>query len=165
MASALAGMLFFAFYFPNFFLASRYQDMTKSEKIGACFLFNMAMSFGAKVFSLSEGTGMKIFPFHHFHISFFHHLQFYLTFLSFYLRLSFLSFFPPCVAISDWTTLSLILSYIYALFPNLFSVLVMNSIWFPGSSISSWFIYLCFFFFFSISTQRVIDFFSGYCFR
>ncbi|KAL8603343.1 hypothetical protein ACOMHN_039706 [Nucella lapillus] len=57
VAAAIAGILYFAIFFPYYFLEQRYEDMTLSEKLGTCVLFNMAMSYGIKTIGLYEGTG------------------------------------------------------------------------------------------------------------
>ncbi|XP_076469399.1 phospholipid-transporting ATPase ABCA3-like [Babylonia areolata] len=55
VGAAIAGILFFGFYFPYLFIT--YEDMTETSKLGLCLLFNMAMAFGANLFGLYEGTG------------------------------------------------------------------------------------------------------------
>ncbi|XP_076468682.1 phospholipid-transporting ATPase ABCA3-like [Babylonia areolata] len=57
VAAALAGILFFMVFFPYFFLEQNYETLTLLEKLGACVLFNMAMSYGIKTIGLYEGTG------------------------------------------------------------------------------------------------------------
>ncbi|XP_070193926.1 phospholipid-transporting ATPase ABCA3-like [Littorina saxatilis] len=57
VAAALGGILFFAVFYPYYFLEQRYEDLTLGEKIGVCTLFNMAMSYGMKTIGLYEGTG------------------------------------------------------------------------------------------------------------
>ena len=61
MGAAIGGILFFAAFFPYLFLEQRYEDLTLQEKMGACILFNMAMSFGMKTIGLYEGTGVLLF--------------------------------------------------------------------------------------------------------
>ena len=56
--AAIGGILFFAAFFPYYFLEQRYEDLTLGEKLGACVLFNMAMSYGMKTIGLYEGTGI-----------------------------------------------------------------------------------------------------------
>ncbi|KAL8611831.1 hypothetical protein ACOMHN_041293 [Nucella lapillus] len=55
VGAAVAGILFFGFYFPYLFVT--YEDLTESSKLGLCLLFNMAMAFGANLIGLYEGTG------------------------------------------------------------------------------------------------------------
>ncbi|KAK7101994.1 phospholipid-transporting ATPase ABCA3-like [Littorina saxatilis] len=57
IGAAVSGVMFFAFYLPNFFLNSRYDTMSSPQKLAACLLFNQAMAFGANVIGLYEGTG------------------------------------------------------------------------------------------------------------
>ncbi|XP_071081907.1 phospholipid-transporting ATPase ABCA3-like [Haliotis cracherodii] len=57
VGAAIAGILFFFTYFPYFFLQSRYETMSRSEKLSASILLNMAMAYGANVIALYEGTG------------------------------------------------------------------------------------------------------------
>ncbi|KAK7486554.1 hypothetical protein BaRGS_00022220, partial [Batillaria attramentaria] len=57
VAAAVGGILFFAIFFPFFFLEPRYEDLTLQDKLGACVLFNMAMAYGIKTIGLYEGTG------------------------------------------------------------------------------------------------------------
>ncbi|KAL8560975.1 hypothetical protein ACOMHN_061189 [Nucella lapillus] len=57
IAAAVSGVMFFAFYLPNFFLTSRYETMTSAQKLAACLDFNQAMAFGANVIGRFEGTG------------------------------------------------------------------------------------------------------------
>lgn len=57
VAAALAGILFFGIFFPYYFLEQRYEDLTLQQKLSACILFNMAMSYGMKTIGLYEGTG------------------------------------------------------------------------------------------------------------
>ena len=57
VGAALAGIMFFGFYFPYMFVQSDYEDMSTGEKLGLCFLFNMAMAYGANIIGLAEGTG------------------------------------------------------------------------------------------------------------
>ena len=57
-AAAAVGVLFFMSYFPVFFLRDeRYQLMSRSEKMAASLLSNVAMSFGINTIMLYEGTG------------------------------------------------------------------------------------------------------------
>ncbi|XP_046546227.1 phospholipid-transporting ATPase ABCA3-like, partial [Haliotis rubra] len=56
VGAAIAGILFFFTYFPYFFLQSRYETMSRPEKLGVSILLNMAMAYGANVISLYEGT-------------------------------------------------------------------------------------------------------------
>ncbi|XP_070191694.1 phospholipid-transporting ATPase ABCA3-like [Littorina saxatilis] len=57
VGAALAGILFFGFYFPYLFVQNDYGSLSTEQKIGLCFFFNMAMAFGANVIGLYEGTG------------------------------------------------------------------------------------------------------------
>ncbi|XP_067683603.1 phospholipid-transporting ATPase ABCA3-like [Haliotis asinina] len=57
VGAAIAGILFFFTYFPYFFLQSRYETMSRPEKLGVSILINMAMAYGANVIALYEGTG------------------------------------------------------------------------------------------------------------
>lgn len=59
VAAALSGILFFAIFFPYYFLEQRYADLSLNVKLGVCFLFNMAMSYGMKTVGLYEGSGKK----------------------------------------------------------------------------------------------------------
>lgn len=57
-AAFAAGILFFLTYFPVFFLSGdRYEGMSQGEKMSACLLSNVAMSFGINAFMILEGTG------------------------------------------------------------------------------------------------------------
>jgi hypothetical protein len=60
VGAAVAGVLFFGFYLPNFFLVSRYETMSASQKLAASLLFNQAMAFGTNVIGQWEGTGKEI---------------------------------------------------------------------------------------------------------
>ena len=53
----MSGILFFAVFFPYYFLEQRYENLSLGEKLGACILFNMAMSYGMKTIGLYEGSG------------------------------------------------------------------------------------------------------------
>ena len=57
MAAAVSGILFFAVFFPYYFLEQRYENLSLGEKLGTCILFNMAMSYGMKTIGLYEGSG------------------------------------------------------------------------------------------------------------
>ncbi|KAK7486553.1 hypothetical protein BaRGS_00022219, partial [Batillaria attramentaria] len=57
VGAAVAGILFFAIFFPFYFLEPRYEELTIQDKLAACVLFNMAMSYGMKTIGLYEGTG------------------------------------------------------------------------------------------------------------
>lgn len=57
VAAAMSGILFFAVYVPYWIVNSNYDDMSKSEKLASCLLFNCAMGLGAKVIGIYEGTG------------------------------------------------------------------------------------------------------------
>lgn len=79
--AALAGILFFALFFPYYFLESRYEDLTLTEKLSACLLFNMAMSYGMKTIGLYEGTGQLFFCLHYDHwVSSWIHFIFWFTY-------------------------------------------------------------------------------------
>ena len=60
MAAAVGGILFFAVFFPYYFLEQRYETLSLREKLGTCVLFNMAMSYGMKTIGLYEGTGKNV---------------------------------------------------------------------------------------------------------
>ena len=57
MGAALAGILFFAFYFPWYFIQPNYEDLEAAPKLASGVMFNCAMSLGAYVIGLYEGTG------------------------------------------------------------------------------------------------------------
>ncbi|KAL4225933.1 hypothetical protein ACF0H5_013921 [Mactra antiquata] len=56
-AAFAAGILFFLTYVPTFFLNSRYERMSRGEKMGTCLLHNMAMSFGVNTILIAEKAG------------------------------------------------------------------------------------------------------------
>lgn len=56
-AAFAAGILYFLTYFPFFFLRDQYETMTQSEKMAACLLHNIGMSFGINTMLIYEGTG------------------------------------------------------------------------------------------------------------
>ena len=61
-AAFAAGVLFFLTYFPAFFLRDeRYQLMSRTEKMAAGLLSNVAMAFGVTTIMLYEGTGNSVF--------------------------------------------------------------------------------------------------------
>jgi len=57
-AAYASAILYFLTYIPFSFLNSRYSDMTTSQKLGACLLNNVAMSFGVLTIALYEATGL-----------------------------------------------------------------------------------------------------------
>ena len=61
VGAAMAGILFFGFYFPYFFVQSDYESMSTGAKLALSLLFNMAMAFGVNVIGLYEGTGQCCF--------------------------------------------------------------------------------------------------------
>ncbi|XP_062570055.1 phospholipid-transporting ATPase ABCA3-like [Saccostrea cucullata] len=56
-AAFASGIGYFCTYVPYFFLQSRYETMSKSEKLGICILNNMGMAFGINTIGIYEGTG------------------------------------------------------------------------------------------------------------
>ncbi|XP_062574514.1 phospholipid-transporting ATPase ABCA3-like, partial [Saccostrea cucullata] len=59
-ASYFAGFFFFATIIPNFALDSKYEDMTRSQKMAICLINNMAMAFGFTSVSEYEVTGKGV---------------------------------------------------------------------------------------------------------
>ncbi|KAJ8301077.1 hypothetical protein KUTeg_020064 [Tegillarca granosa] len=57
IASIAAGILFFLFYMPFFFLNDDYENMSTGAKLACCLLNQMAMAFGCYTIGLYEGTG------------------------------------------------------------------------------------------------------------
>ncbi|KAK3103896.1 hypothetical protein FSP39_022745 [Pinctada imbricata] len=57
VASNAAAVLYILMYVPWFFLTSRYEDMTRGQKLASCLLFNTAMAMGFNVVGLYEGAG------------------------------------------------------------------------------------------------------------
>ncbi|CAG5125756.1 unnamed protein product [Candidula unifasciata] len=57
VGAIVGGIVFFAFYFPYYFITNNYDGMSKNSKLGASLLFNCAMSLGANCIGLYEGTG------------------------------------------------------------------------------------------------------------
>ncbi|XP_060066261.1 phospholipid-transporting ATPase ABCA3-like [Ylistrum balloti] len=56
-AAFAAGIIYFLFYMPQFFLSRSYDTLGKGEKVGISLLNLMAMAFGVTTISLYEGTG------------------------------------------------------------------------------------------------------------
>ncbi|OWF51666.1 ATP-binding cassette sub-family A member 3-like [Mizuhopecten yessoensis] len=56
-AAFAAGILYFLFYMPQFFLGRSYDTLGKGEKVAISLLNLMAMSFGVTTITLYEGTG------------------------------------------------------------------------------------------------------------
>ncbi|GFO27722.1 ATP-binding cassette sub-family a member [Plakobranchus ocellatus] len=57
VGAALAGILFFGFFFPWYFIQPNYESMGKGTKLAAGLLFNTAMALGSNVIGIYEGTG------------------------------------------------------------------------------------------------------------
>lgn len=56
-AAFAAGIIYFLFYMPQFFLARNYDTLGKGEKVAISLLNLMAMAFGVTTITLYEGTG------------------------------------------------------------------------------------------------------------
>ncbi|CAL8072882.1 unnamed protein product [Orchesella dallaii] len=59
-ASTASGVLFFLTYFPYFFLQPRYDQLSKSTKVGMSIFSNTGMAFGCQIITMFEGTGAGI---------------------------------------------------------------------------------------------------------
>ncbi len=59
-AAAGAGVIWFLSYLPYIFISLRYQDMTLTTKILACFVSNLAMSQGMLIIGAFEGKGVGV---------------------------------------------------------------------------------------------------------
>ena len=57
IAGALAGVIFFTFYLPDYYVKTNYHEMSKVEKLTTGLLFNTGMALGARIIGLYEGTG------------------------------------------------------------------------------------------------------------
>ena len=57
IAAALSGILFFAFYFPYYWVQPNYEELSKNAKLASGLLFNTGMAVGANILGLYEGTG------------------------------------------------------------------------------------------------------------
>ncbi|RUS76071.1 hypothetical protein EGW08_016175 [Elysia chlorotica] len=57
VGAALAGILFFGFFFPWYFVQPSYEQLGKGTKLAAGLLFNCAMALGSNVIGIYEGTG------------------------------------------------------------------------------------------------------------
>ncbi|KAK6167985.1 hypothetical protein SNE40_021899 [Patella caerulea] len=57
IGAAAAGILYFGFYVPYFFISLDYPKTARSEKLGASLLFNTGMAIGSYAIGLYEGTG------------------------------------------------------------------------------------------------------------
>ena len=56
-AAAAGGILFVIAYIPYFFLQPRYDSLSWSTKMATSVISNVAMSFGAQIIGMFEGTG------------------------------------------------------------------------------------------------------------
>lgn len=56
-AAFAGGVLFFLTYFPYFFLITKYETMTRREKMAASLLHNIGMALGVNTILVYEGTG------------------------------------------------------------------------------------------------------------
>ena len=56
-AAAAAGISFFLIYLPYAFLQPRYGQLSWVTKMCCCIVSNLAMSLGAEVVGMFEGTG------------------------------------------------------------------------------------------------------------
>ncbi|GFS11780.1 ATP-binding cassette transporter sub-family A, partial [Elysia marginata] len=57
VGAALAGILFFGFFFPWYFVQPNYENLGKGTKLASGLLFNCAMALGSNVIGIYEGTG------------------------------------------------------------------------------------------------------------
>ncbi|KAH9488682.1 ATP-binding cassette sub- A member 3 [Bulinus truncatus] len=57
VGAAVAGVLFFGFFFIYYFIQPNYETISRNAKVGSALLFNVAMALGANVISIHEGTG------------------------------------------------------------------------------------------------------------
>ena len=55
--AAAGGILFFVSYIPYVFLQRRYMMLSTGTKLSTCLLSNVAMSYGAQIIGMFEGTG------------------------------------------------------------------------------------------------------------
>ena len=53
------GLIWFFSYAPYFFIVQRYEDLSFGLKMASCLLPNTAMSMGAYLIGLFEGTGVE----------------------------------------------------------------------------------------------------------
>ncbi|XP_058536334.1 phospholipid-transporting ATPase ABCA3 [Ochotona princeps] len=60
MAAAVGGFLYFFTYVPYFFVAPRYNWMTRGQKLLSCLLSNVAMAMGAQLIGKFEAKGTGI---------------------------------------------------------------------------------------------------------
>lgn len=58
-AAAAGGILFYMSYVPYFFIQPQYSTLSWITKIMLCLVSNIAMSLGANVIGLFEGTGKQ----------------------------------------------------------------------------------------------------------
>ncbi|XP_055881820.1 phospholipid-transporting ATPase ABCA3-like [Biomphalaria glabrata] len=57
VGAAVAGVLFFGFFFIYYFIQPNYESLSRNTKVASALLFNVAMALGANVISIHEGTG------------------------------------------------------------------------------------------------------------